>query len=497
MQQMFSTLARMSISAGLLVLVVLALRALLRRAPRRVICLLWALVALRLICPIQIEWRASLMPPTETVMQTVREMPQIFLPAQDAPTDVEANPEPTGSAPDLSNVLSRIWFAGMIGMLAWAVWSDLRLRQRLCAAIRIRDNIWLCDEIDTPFVLGIFAPRIYLPSALDAAQTSSILAHERAHIARGDHWWKPLGWLFLSVYWFQPMLWLGYVLFCRDLELACDERAVRGLDREGLAAYSEALLRCSVPRHTALTFPVAFGEVGVKTRVKAVLTYKKPTFWLAALTVLALIVAAVFFLTSRPAEESFVDYFEQYRANVLDGDAQAASALRWFENQTKRQMYLDNFQTPEAFTVSEQTQINDDLWVFSCEEQLPELPSGLIYQFVGRSGGRLWVYGNVNQIPEAISAGLDRSLYDYHEDENVMNADEDEQLKALEQADAKALIEAFPNTDGAYAELVVARLAEYYRADPEGVEKLIDENTLTEQQKNALLTGIDLALQTD
>ncbi len=487
----------MGFYADLLVLAVLLLRALLKKAPKRIVCLLWALVAVRLVCLAQLEWRASLMPPQETVMQTVQQAPQRLLPAQEAKAGAPEQAASTSAVPDPTGVLSRVWFAGMVGMVVWAAWSDLRLRRRLRAAVRTEDGVWLCDEIDTPFVLGLFAPRIYLPSAGDDRQNVYILAHERAHIARGDHWWKLLGWLLLSVYWFHPLLWLGYVLFCRDLELACDERAVRGLDRAGLAAYSEALLRCSAPRQTALTFPVAFGEVGVKPRVKAVLTYKKPTFWLILLAVLAVIAAAVFFLTSRPAEESFADYFEQYRANVLDGDAQAASALRWFDNQTKRQMYLDNFRTPEAFTVDDQAQINDDLWVFSCTEQLPELPSTVIYQFVGRSGGRLWVYGNVSQIPEAISVGLDRSLYDYHEDENVMNADEDEQLKALEAADAKALIEAFPNTDGAYAELVTARLAEYYRADPEGVEKLIDENTLTEQQRKLLLAGIELALQED
>jgi beta-lactamase regulating signal transducer with metallopeptidase domain len=310
MEQLFLQLARMGLYASVLVVIVLVLRLLLKRAPKRLVCLLWALVAFRLVCPAQIEWRASLMPPPEKVVQTVQEMPSLVLPAQNTPTILPEQPEntvpaePTPAAPELTAVLSRVWLAGVIAMLLWAGLSDLRLRLRLRPSVRMANGVWLCDEIDTPFVLGLFAPRIYLPYGWDDAQNVYILAHERAHIARGDNWWKLLGWLLLSVYWFHPLLWLAYVLFCRDLELACDEHAVRGLDREGRAAYSQALLDCSSPRRTAFTFPVAFGEIGVKPRVKAVLYRKEPAFWLVLTAILALIAAAVFFLTDRPAEEA-------------------------------------------------------------------------------------------------------------------------------------------------------------------------------------------------
>ena len=310
MEQLFLQLARMGLYASALVLVVLLLRVLLRRAPKRIVCLLWALVAFRLVCPVQIQWRASLMPPPETVVQTVREMPGLVLPAQEAPAVSPEQPtpaipaDPTPAAPDLAAVLSRVWLAGVIIMLLWAGVSDLRLRRRLRASVRMQNGVWLNDEIDTPFVLGLFCPRIYLPYGWDDEQNVYILAHERAHIVRGDNWWKLFGWVLLAVYWFHPLLWLAYVLFCRDLELACDEHAVRGLDREGRAAYSQALLDCSSPRRTAFTFPVAFGEIGVKPRVKAVLYRKEPAFWLVLAAILALIAAAVFFLTDRPAEES-------------------------------------------------------------------------------------------------------------------------------------------------------------------------------------------------
>ena len=309
MEQLFLQLARMGLYASALVLVVITLRALLKNAPKRLICLLWALVAFRLVCPVQIQWRASLMPPPETVVQTVREMPSLVLPAQEAPAVSLEQPEnavpaePTLAAPDLAAVLSRVWLAGVIIMLLWAGVSDLRLRRRLRASVRLQNGVWLNDEIDTPFVLGLFAPRIYLPYGWDDEQNVYILAHERAHIVRGDNWWKLCGWLLLSAYWFHPLLWLAYVLLCRDLELACDEHAVRGLDREGRAAYSQALLDCSSPRRTAFTFPVAFGEIGVKPRVKAVLYRKEPAFWLVLAAILALIAAAIFFLTDRPAAE--------------------------------------------------------------------------------------------------------------------------------------------------------------------------------------------------
>ena len=214
MERLFLQLARMGLTASALTLVVLLLRVLLRRAPKRLVCLLWALVAFRLVCPAQIPWRASLMPPPETVVQTMREMPQLVLPAQSAPATTPEQTEPAEpnapppAAPDLMAVLSRVWLAGVTAMLLWAGVSDLRLRRRLRSSVRLQNGVWLCDEIDTPFVLGLFDARIYLPYGWDDEQNVYILAHEHAHIARGDNWWKLLGWLLLAVYWFHPLLWL-------------------------------------------------------------------------------------------------------------------------------------------------------------------------------------------------------------------------------------------------------------------------------------------------
>ena len=298
MERIFLRLVPMSLTAGWLVLAVLLLRLMLKKAPRRIVCLLWLLVALRLLCPMQIAWRASLVPPRETVERaaqtTLAQQPNEARPAEAAVTAPSAALRGT-------QILSCVWLAGMTGMLLWLAVSDLRLRRRLRSAVRGEANIRRCSGIDTPFVLGVFRPRIYLPPELDPAQTEYVLAHERAHIARGDHLWKLLGWLLLSVYWFHPLLWAAYVLMCRDLELACDERVARGLDRAGRASYAEALLDCGCRRHRAPVRPVAFGEVRVRERVKAVLRYQKPAFLRVALAVLAVAAAGVFFLTEQPA----------------------------------------------------------------------------------------------------------------------------------------------------------------------------------------------------
>ena len=178
-----------------------------------------------------------------------------------------------------------VWLLGLAAMLAYALVSYLRLRRRVRVSIPLWENIYVCDEVPSPFILGIVRPRIYLPSVLDEAQRGSVLSHERAHLARRDHWWKPLGFALLAVYWFNPLLWLAYTLLCRDIELACDERVVQFMELEERKAYSAALLNCSTNRAHFAACPVAFGEVSVKERIKSVLSYKKPGFWISLVAV--------------------------------------------------------------------------------------------------------------------------------------------------------------------------------------------------------------------
>ena len=310
MSVIFLKLLNLSISASWLVLVVLALRLVLKRAPKWVNVLLWGMVALRLMVPFSIESALSLIPSAETLSpEVVRFDPAPTITSGVELIDNAVNPSLSESfaAAPLASVnplyvwtylAGWVWLIGLAAMLAYALVSYLRLRRRVSASIPLRENIYVCDEVPSPFILGIAKPRIYLPSALDEAQRGSVLSHERAHLARHDHWWKPLGFALLAVYWFNPLLWLAYTLLCRDIELACDERVLRGMDAGQVKDYSSALLACSVPRRMLAACPLAFGEVGVGARVKNALRYKKPAFWVVTASVAVCVVVAVCFLTN-------------------------------------------------------------------------------------------------------------------------------------------------------------------------------------------------------
>ena len=332
MSGIFLKLLNLSISASWLVLVVLALRLVLKRAPKWVNVLLWGMVALRLMLPFSIESALSLIPSAETVSPEVVR----FDPAPTITSGVEfidnaVNPSLSESfaAAPLASVnplyvwtylAGWVWLIGLTAMLLYALVSYLRLRRRVSASIPLRENIYVCDEVPSPFILGIVHPCIYLPSALDEAQRGSVLSHERAHLARRDHWWKPLGFALLAVYWFNPLLWLAYTLLCRDIELACDERVLRGMDAGQIKDYSSALLACSVPRRMLAACPLAFGEVGVGARVKNALRYKKPAFWVVAASVIVCIVVAVCFLTNPRTDTDAAGLVGFHREQVTYAD---------------------------------------------------------------------------------------------------------------------------------------------------------------------------------
>ena len=332
MSGIFLKLLNLSISASWLVLVVLALRLVLKRAPKWVNVLLWGMVALRLMLPFSIESALSLIPSAETLSPEVVQ----FDPAPTITSGVElidnaVNPSLSESfaAAPLASVnplyvwtylAGWVWLIGLAAMLAYALVSYLRLRRRVSASIPLRENIYVCDEVPSPFILGIVHPRIYLPSELDEAQRGSVLSHERAHLARRDHWWKPLGYALLAVYWFNPLLWLAYTLLCRDIELACDERVLRGMDAGQVKDYSSALLACSVPRRMLAACPLAFGEVGVGARVKNALRYKKPAFWVVAASVAVCVVVAVCFLTNPRTDTDAAGLVGFHREQVTYAD---------------------------------------------------------------------------------------------------------------------------------------------------------------------------------
>ena len=335
MTDVFLRLLNMSITAGWLVFAVVLMRFLLKKAPRWITVALWSVVALRLILPFSLESSLSLVPSAQTVPTdiVIQQSPAIdsgvpiinsvinpILSDSFAPIPGDSvNPLQV-----LTLVATAVWVAGMVAMLLYALISYLRIRRQVGEAALFRDNVWVCDHVATPFILGCFRPRIYLPSNLSEADAEFVVAHEAAHLSRRDHWWKPLGFLLLTVYWFHPLLWVAYVLLCRDIESACDEKVLRERGNGIKKSYSDALIRCSLPRKRIAACPLAFGEVGVKERVKSVLNYKKPAFWIILVALAACIVLSVCLLTdpirlSDPMKVFIDGQLAEYHSSGRDG----------------------------------------------------------------------------------------------------------------------------------------------------------------------------------
>ena len=337
MSRIFSGVLQMSIAAAWMIPVVMVLRLLLKRAPKWVNLVLWGLVGLRLVCPFVPESRFSLMPKlpilsgylygnmignpagnvfrADTLQNGTNFSNNISQAALDGSMGAAGSGMGgafgiTGSGigafgagvwriPErLLSAFSILWLAGVILFTGYAVYSYARVRRQVAEAMWLRENLWICDEVKSPFILGLRKPKIYLSSSMDEVLYPYVIAHEQAHLKRGDQWWKPLGFLILAIHWFQPFVWVAYLLFCNDLELACDESAVKKLNPQERKDYSYALLSCSMQRRLVTVCPLAFGEVGVKKRVKEILNYKKPTFWVVLAAVAVCGIVAVCFLTN-------------------------------------------------------------------------------------------------------------------------------------------------------------------------------------------------------
>ena len=358
MSELFLEIVNRSIAASWIVIAVLVLRLCLKKTPKWVNVLLWGIVAVRLIFPFSIESALSLIPSAETVSPSImmEQTPsvQTGVPALDQVInpviDHSLSPAPGASANPLQiwiPVLTVIWLLGVAALFLYSAVSYRRLRRRVCEAVILRDNIYQSENVCSPFVLGIIRPKIYLPYHMDKREMDHVIAHEQTHIRRRDHWWKPLSFLLLTVHWFNPLLWLGYILLCRDIELACDEKVIREMGSEQRADYTQALVSCSVSRRSIAACPLAFGEVGIKERVKSVMNYKKPAFWIILASALICAAAAVCFLTNPKTEQSLPSGGD----NVSDmGPAQAE---KWFD-------YLEN---PEEMN-----------WDGRLEIALPEYP---------------------------------------------------------------------------------------------------------------------------
>lgn len=334
----FLRLLYMSLTACLLILAVMLLRLVLKKAPKWSRCVMWAIVAFRLVCPFTIESALSLIPSAEEIPVEVTYAGQagvqsgisfaqgtatLILPEALAPT-------PMYSVDPMQIVLfaaAFLWLVGMAGMLIYMAASFLRLRWRVREAVCLEGNVWVCDRVGSPFILGIFRPKIYLPSGMGEEDVVHVLAHERAHLKRRDHWWKPLGFLILTVHWFNPLVWVAYVLLCRDIEYACDEKVIRDMGEEEKKPYSNALINCAAQRKSIAACPLAFGEVGVKGRIKSVLNYKKPLFWVVWLAVAACLVLVVCFLTDPKTDDSELEAFLQQQILEYHSDSKNPDAI--------------------------------------------------------------------------------------------------------------------------------------------------------------------------
>ena len=329
MSAVFIKLFNMSITASWLVLAVILLRILLKKAPKWIRGILWSIVAIRLLIPVSIESILSLIPSANTIPENITVVQKPVIHTGFSALNSSVNPiisetmAPTdrsnGTTPmqELADILCVVWLCGIILMTLYCVFSYIRIYRRTREHLELGDNVFCCDRVESPFIFGIIRAKIYLPSNISEDDREYIIAHERAHIKRHDHIWKPFAFLLLSVYWFNPVMWIAYILLSRDIELACDEKVIKQMGEESKRSYSNALINCSVRQRYITACPVAFGEVGVKGRIKSVLNYKKPAFWIIIVAIIACIALTVFFLTD-PKEESTVMGKENIKLEVAE-----------------------------------------------------------------------------------------------------------------------------------------------------------------------------------
>ena len=402
MEGIFVKLLNMSVSASGFILIAVLLRALLKRSPKWIHCLLWGLVAVRLVCPLSFESSFSLAPRAdfvETKLGVQREDGRYMNSVTDAGKALNddldnaqnKNLANKGNADRQSDwkKISWTWFTGVVLLLGYAAISYLRFRKKVQASVRLRDGIYVCDNIRTPFILGVIRPGIYLPSDMDEVQTDNVIAHERAHLSRLDQVWKPLGYCLLAVYWFNPLCWLAYVLFCRDMELACDEKVIRDMDTEDKKVYSRVLLSFSDPSHRIAAGPLAFGEIGVKKRIQSVLNYRKPAFWMVGLAILALVVTSLCFLTNPKAANDPAQTMGTAEYQLPDGlEAESADDLTIF--------------TPNVYKVGSEASCADDkisagyIQKFNTTDDWGTMKDGKIEQVYSDNHSTVEDYGSVD-----------------------------------------------------------------------------------------------------
>ncbi|MDE6413710.1 MAG: M56 family metallopeptidase, partial [Eubacterium sp.] len=336
MDAVFLNLVNISITASYIAIAVILFRFLLKKAPKAYTCILWLLVAFRLFIPVtdsgllSFASNFSLIPSTEVLPNSFidNDSPQFNVNFGIDTIDIRVNDYlndryaegvtvPANMGNNLMTVLGMIWIIVCAAIILYAIGSYIYFRRKTKASICVKENTFICDYISTPFILGVIRPKILLPSTLGEEESSYVLAHEKAHLKRLDHIWKPLGFMLLAVHWFNPILWLSYILFCRDIELACDEYVIKTMNSDDKKAYSTALLNCSVPKKLISAYPLAFGEIGVKERIKTILKYKKPAVITSIIAVILCIITAVCFL-SNPQKVSLKEAISEYAISAID-----------------------------------------------------------------------------------------------------------------------------------------------------------------------------------
>ena len=413
MEKIFLEILNMSLSGSLLILVVLIARLLLKKAPKWISCVLWGLVAVRLVCPLSIESAISLLPSAKPVPADIAMMPRpeidtgISAINQVVNPVIERNftPAPMASANPLQifNFMAAwIWIAGIIVILIYAIVSYGLLYKKVRSSISFEENIRLCDYIETPFILGIIRPSIYLPSGISEEQFHHVIAHEKAHIKRLDYIWKPLGFGVLAIHWFNPLAWISYAMLCKDIEMACDERVISDFDRESTVSYSQALLECSAGKRTFIVCPLAFSEVSVKDRIKHVLNYKKPGFLIICIAAIICVIVAVCFLTN-PKQKLVTDDYNLTEANLVDGELTEADKQQRYLEYLGKQTEVDLMSMDEITAANANVSSTEDgkydikLNLYS-EKELSEETLMQIHEALGKTFSNIEIYINGNVI---------------------------------------------------------------------------------------------------
>lgn len=360
MEAVFLKILNMSITASYVFAFVFVLRLLLKRAPKWISYTLWSVLLFRLVCPVSFSSAFSIL---RSIGAPAAESGSVAY----IPSNIGTMTAPTvnvgisslseainGALPAATSVASAnplqiwifigacVWLAGIAVMLIYSAVSYIRLRRRMSDATLLFDNVFETDVIATPFVCGFMKPKIYLPVGLSESEHESVLLHERTHIARCDHLIKPLAFLVLSVYWFHPLVWLAFVLLSRDMEMSCDERVIKALSDEQKSGYSSALLHLAVRRPILAGSPLAFGESGAKGRIKNILNYRKPSFWVVLIAAVAATVVGVCLLAN-PSDRS---PYKWAKSLTVDN---AAEAYVWnLSTQTQAPSFFTDDELAEA-----------------------------------------------------------------------------------------------------------------------------------------------------